>query len=152
MGLRDRLASALDAATEDDDPLKLATLRLIHAAIRDRDLALRDAGRETRVDDAEIAAILRQMLAQREDSARSYEEAGRLEQAQGKRDEAALIAALLPREPGADEIEAEILRAMAAVDARSLRDLGRVMAELRSRLGTTADPAALKTRVLRHLS
>lgn len=152
MDLRSKLSNALETAGADGDTLHLATLRLIQAAIRDRDLALRSGGGDTRVDDDEIVDILRQMLEQRLDMARSYEEAGRLEQAQTKRTEADLIVSLLPREPTEDEIAAEIRHAIAALDARSLRDLGRVMADLRRRLGRVADQERLKTLVLQHLT
>lgn len=145
MELRDRIAAALREA--EGDALKSATLRLVAAAIRDRDQALRAAGRETGADGAELRAMLSRLVVQRRASAEAFELAGRLEQAADKAAEAAVIEALLPRRLASAEVAGRVDAAIAELDARGLRDIGRVMAALRPRLGEHVDPAELKAMV-----
>lgn len=145
MELRERIAAALRDA--EGDPLKSATLRLVAAAIRDRDKALRADGRDTGADAAELRAILNRLASQRRESAEAFELAGRLEQAADKTAEAAVIEALLPRRMTEAEVAARIDAAVTDLGATSLRDIGRVMALLRPKLGEQVDPAALKALV-----
>ena len=145
MDLRERIAAALREA--EDDPRGGATLRLVAAAIRDRDNALREEGRESGADAAELRAILSRMAAQRRESAAGFELAGRLEQAADKTAEAEVIEALLPRRMSEAEVGASVDAVVAELEARSLRDIGRVMAALRPRLGEQVDAATLKAMV-----
>lgn len=144
MELRERIAAALrDAA---DDPLRSATLRLVAAAIRDRDKSLREEGREA-TDGAELRAILSRLAAQRRASAEAFELAGRLQQAAQKTAEAEVIEALLPRRMTEAEVAERIEAVVTELGASSLQDIGQVMAALRPRLGEQVDPAALKAMV-----
>ena len=79
MSLRNKIKSAMKEAMKEKAQLRLSTLRLISAAIKDRDIAARSEGVENGVDDAEILAILGKMTRQRQESAKTYEEAGRLD-------------------------------------------------------------------------
>jgi uncharacterized protein len=132
MSLRDRLQTALKEAMKARAADRLSTLRLINAAIKDREIAMRgDGGGE--VGDAEITAILGKLVRQRQESARAYEEGGRLELAQKELDEIGVIEEFLPRQLTADEVQAAIGAAMTATGATGIRDMGRVMAELKGR-------------------
>ena len=147
MDLRARIAAALQSACADGEEHRAATLRLLNAAIRDRDLALAGAERGVGLDDAGLRDILRRLARHRRASAVAFEETGRLEQAAEKISEAEVIEEFLPRPMAPDEIEAEIRTAVVRLQARSLRDMGRVMQELRPRLGEHIPAVALKARV-----
>lgn len=134
--MRSRVTEALKEAMRAKDATRLSTLRLINAAIKDRDIAARGAdgaGEDTKVGDAEVLAILGKMVKQRQESARAYEEGGRLELAEKERAEIAVIEEFLPRQLTDEEVDAAVDKAIAATRAEGLRDMGRVMAELKSR-------------------
>ncbi len=130
--LRERISAAMKEAMKAKDSGRLSTLRLVNAAIKDRDIAARSDEASEGVSDAEILAILSKMIKQREDSATAYEEAGRLELAEQERAEIAVIEDFLPRQLDAVETEAAIKAAMKKVGANSIRDMGKVMAELKA--------------------
>jgi hypothetical protein len=138
--MRDRIKTALEEALGANDPTRLGTLRLICAAIRDRDSAARtaDDGPDC-MSDAELVQILSQMARQREDSIRDYEEAGRLELAERERDEAKVIREFLPRPLSEEETRRAITAAIADTRARSIRDMGVVMGALKSRYSGRMD-------------
>jgi uncharacterized protein YqeY len=129
----------------------LAT-RLINAAFKDRDIAVRGDGREEGVDETELLGILGKMVKQRRESANSYEEAGRLDLAQQERDEIEVIEEFLPRPLDDDEVEAAISDAMDAVGADSIRDMGRVMGVLKQKYTGRMDFASAGPRVKARLS
>ena len=143
MSTRDRLGSALKDAMKAREADRLSTLRLINAAIKDRDIALRgDGGGEDGVSDTDILAILGKMVKQRQESARIYEEGGRLELAEKELAEVKVIEEFLPRQLSDDEIAAAIDAAMAEIGATSIRDMGRVMAALKGKHTGQMDFAA----------
>ncbi|MBA3323779.1 MAG: GatB/YqeY domain-containing protein [Rhodobacteraceae bacterium] len=131
--LRERFSTDLKEAIKAKDPQRVSTLRLITAAIKDRDIAARSEDNIDGVSDAEILAILGKMIKQRQDSARAYEEGGRLDLAEQERGEIRIIKDYLPRQMTEDEVRQAISRAIAETGAASIRDMGRVMAELKSR-------------------
>jgi uncharacterized protein YqeY len=133
MPLRDKISAALKSAMKNKEAHRLSTLRLINAAIKDRDIAARGEGHPDGVDDTEILAILGKMVKQRHESARSYEEGGRLELAEQERSEIGVIEEFLPRPLDETEVEAAIVAAIAEVDASSIRDMGRVIGALKAR-------------------
>lgn len=133
MSLRARLSDDLKAAMRARDALRLSTLRLITAAIKDRDIALRSEGQGREMSDDEILAVLARMVRMRQDSARAYEEGGRLELVEQELAEIAVIEGYLPRQMDEAEIEAAVAAAVADLGAGSIRDMGRVMAALRER-------------------
>jgi len=133
MDMRSRLNEALKTAMKEKDAARLSTLRLINAAIKDRDIALRGEGEETEVSDDAILAILGKMVKQRQESARAYEEGGRLELAEKELAEITVIEEFLPKPLSEDEAEAAISAAIAEVDASSIRDMGKVMAVLKGK-------------------
>ncbi|SFJ12712.1 GatB/YqeY domain-containing protein [Albimonas pacifica] len=138
--MRDRIIAALRDATEAEDATRLSTLRLICAAIQDREAA-RAADEEAggALDDAEVQEILVKMLRQREDSVRRYEESGRLDLAEEECREAEVIREFLPRPLSDDEMRAAIAAAIAETRASSLRDMGAVMTKLKRRYSGRMD-------------
>lgn len=139
MDLRDRIGEALKQAMRDKAALRLSTLRLINAAIKDRDIVLRGEGKEGPAGDEDVLAILMRMVKQRQESARAYEEGGRLELAEAELAEIAVIEEFLPRQLSAEESAEAVEAAIAATGASSIRDIGKVMAELKARYAGQMD-------------
>lgn len=133
MELRTRVNEALKQAMKDKAAARLSTLRLINAAIKDRDIAARGDGQDSGVGDDEVLAILSKMTKQRQESARAYEEGGRLDLAESELQEIAVIEEFLPRQLSADEVVQAVAAAIVATGAGSIRDMGKVMAELKAR-------------------
>jgi uncharacterized protein YqeY len=133
MSLRDRLQEALKDAMRAKAADRLSTLRLINAAIKDREIANRGDRGDATVGEDEILGILGKLVKQRQESARAYEEGGRLELAEKELSEVTVIEEFLPRQLSPDEVEAAIAAAIAETGAASIRDMGRVMAALKAR-------------------
>ena len=133
MALREDINGALKQAMRDRAADRLSTLRLIMAAIKDRDIAARAEGEDaTGVADAEILSILAKMVKQRQESARTYEEGGRLDLAERELNEITVIEEFLPKQLGEDEIVEAVKKAVADVGATSIRDMGKVMGALKA--------------------
>jgi uncharacterized protein len=132
MGLRDEIGAALKEAMKAKEMGRVSTLRLVNAALKDRDIALRGEGKPE-MSDADVTAVLGKMVKQRQESVRAYEAGGRGDLAEKERAEIVVIEAFLPRQLSAEEVEAAVTAAIAATGAESLRDMGRVMAELKAR-------------------
>jgi uncharacterized protein YqeY len=133
MTMRERFAADLKEAIKARDTRRVSTLRLITAAIKDRDIAARTEDNADGVGDAEILAILAKMIRQRQESARAYEEGGRLDLAEQEQGEIAVIRDYLPRQMSETEVERAIARAIEETGASSIRDMGKVMAMLKER-------------------
>lgn len=133
MTLRERINGGLKAAMREKDMVRVSTLRLINAAIKDQDIEARAKGDAEGVDDAAVLAILGKMVKQRQESARAYEEGGRLELAEKERSEIGVIEDFLPRQLDEAEIDAAISEAIADSGATSIRDMGRVMGALKAK-------------------
>jgi uncharacterized protein YqeY len=136
--MRERINAALKQAMLDRDKRKVSTLRLINAAITDRDIAARTAGRD-RVGDDELLEILAKMIKQRIESARLYEEGNRLDLAEQEREEIAIIETFLPRQLGEEEIRSVCAEAIDTLGAQGLRDMGRCMQALKERYAGRMD-------------
>ena len=130
--MRDTIAQALRDAQKSQDRVRVATLRLVTAAIQDRDIANRGAGKE-RVSDDEILQILTKMVKQREESAKAFADGGRPELAAAERAEIEIVKEFLPRQIGEDELRRICADVIAETGASSLRDMGAVMAVLKER-------------------
>ena len=133
MDIRTRILEALKDAMRAKAADRLGTLRLINAALKDKDIALRGEGNEAGVTEADVLVILGRMIKQRQESTRAYDEGGRPELAQKEQAEIGVIEEFLPRQLDAAEVEAAIVAAVAQVGAVSIRDMGRVMAELKAK-------------------
>lgn len=133
MDLRTQIMAALKQAMKDKAVSRLSTLRLISAAIKDKDIDARAAGEDDGVGEPEVLAILGKMSKQRMESARAYEEGNRLDLADREREEITVIEEFLPRQLSAAESAAAVDAAVAEVGADSIRDMGKVMGILKGK-------------------
>ena len=124
---------AVKDAMRSKDKLRLSTLRLINAAIKDKDIALRVEDRPDGVSSSEILQILGKMVKQRQESARAYEEGGRLELAEQELSEIKIVEEFLPRQLSDDDVANAIQNIISSVGATSIRDMGKVMASLKEK-------------------
>ncbi|WP_344842399.1 GatB/YqeY domain-containing protein [Celeribacter arenosi] len=143
MDMRTRINTALKQAMKDKDVEKLSTLRLINAAIKDREIASRVDGEETAVTDAEVLGILGKMVKQRLESAKAFEEGGRVELAEKERGEIVVIEEYLPRQLSEDEASKAVQAAISETGAQSIRDMGKVMGVLKSKYTGQMDFGAI---------
>lgn len=130
--MRDKIAEALKNAQKSQDKRTVSTLRLVLAAINDRDIASRSAGKDP-VSDEEIVAILSKMVKQRQESARAFAEGGRCELAEQECEEIEVINGFLPRQLGEDDVKRACQQVVTDVGADGLRDIGRCMNALKAR-------------------
>jgi uncharacterized protein YqeY len=133
MTIRERLANDLKTAMRAKDNARLAALRLMNAAIKDREIAARGEGNDATLSDTDLVAVLTRMVKQRRDSARAYEEAARLDLAEKELAEIAVIEEFLPRQMSEAEIKTAVDAAIAATGASTVRDIGAVMGWLKER-------------------
>ena len=152
MELRSRINAAMKQAMKDKSAERLSTIRLINAAIKDRDIAARTEGKENGVGDDEVLAILAKMTKQRQESAKTYEEAGRLDLSERELAEIKVIEEFLPRQLTDDEIRSAISDAINEVGAGSIRDMGKVMGTLKSKHAGQMDFGAVGPLVKNNLS
>lgn len=136
--MRDKIAEALTAAIKAHDKRRVSTLRLILAAIKDRDIAHRGAGKDPVTDD-EVSAILAKMIKQREESAKLYEEGNRLELAEGERAEIEIIRDFLPAQLCEADVKKAIQDVVSEVGAEGLRDMGKCMNALKQKYAGQMD-------------
>lgn len=130
--MRDDLDAALKTAMKSGDRRRTCTLRLVNAAVKDRDIAARTAGKD-RIADDDILQVLSKMIKQREESVRLYEEGGRCELAEQEREEIEIIREFLPRKLDDAEVRSVVSEIAAEIEAQGLRDMGRMMSVLRAR-------------------
>ena len=133
MDLRGRINANLKEAIKAKDSVRVSTLRLINAAIKDREIAVRGEEGDQGIGDADILAILGKMVKQRQESVRAYEEGGRLELADSERAEIEVLEDFLPKQLDDEEVEAAIGAAIAKTKAETIRDMGKVMGELKAK-------------------
>ncbi|MGE3065444.1 MAG: GatB/YqeY domain-containing protein [Hyphomicrobiaceae bacterium] len=136
--MRERLMQATKDAMKSQDKARLSALRLISAAIKDRDIAARvdEKGQSTGRDkatDPELLALLQKMIKQRRDSITAYDQAGRKELADQERAEIGVIEEFLPKQMGEAEMAAAVAAAVKEVGATSVKDMGKVMGALKAR-------------------
>jgi len=137
--LRQTFSDALKEAMRAKDKCAIATLRLILAALKDRDIAARGKGDGGDIGDDEILSMLQTMVKQRRESIEMYEKGGRPELAEQEREEIRIIERFLPQQLDDDEIAAAVDAAIAEVGADSLKQMGKVMAVLRERYAGRMD-------------
>lgn len=136
--MREQISAALKDATLKQDKRRMCTLRLINAAVKDRDVAARGNGGQP-VTDEEVMQILSKMVKQREESAKIYEEAGRLELAKQEREEIAIINDFLPRQLDDTEISNACASIVEKIGAHGLRDMGKTMSALKAQYAGRMD-------------
>jgi uncharacterized protein YqeY len=142
--LRERLNAALKDAMESGEQRAVATLRLILAAIRERDRCAREAGAADGLDDDEIRTMLQDMVAQRRQEIARCEACARVDRAEQEAQEIGVIEPFLPSRMSQAEIGAAVEAAIAAAGATRLKDAGKVIAALKQRYGGQMDFACAK--------
>jgi uncharacterized protein YqeY len=149
--LRERLNAALKGAVETGERRATATLRLIHAALRERDHCARAAGEADGLSEGAIAAMLRDMIDQRRQEIARCETCARLDQAEQEAEEIGVIEQFLPRRMSEAEIGTAVEGAIADSGATRLKDAGRVMAALKARYNGQMDFACAKRLLCQRL-
>ena len=140
MGLRDDITAALKDAMKAGDKKKLSTIRLMQAAIKDKDINSRTEGHDSALTaDPGIVELFAKMVKQRQDSIAAYEQGGRLELAQNERDEITVIQSFMPKQMTDDEAKAAVTDVIKSVGATSVKDMGKVMAELKAKFAGQMD-------------
>lgn len=137
-GLREDINTALKDSMKSGDKCRLATMRLINAAIKDRDIEARGNGKEPLADE-ELLQLFQKMVKQRQDSAKIYEENARPELAAQEREEIAHIQSFMPKQMDEAEAKAAIAEVVAELGASGLKDMGKVMGELKARYAGQMD-------------
>ena len=140
MTLREQLNADMKVAMKSGDKRKLATIRLMNAAIKDKDINSRTEGHDSeKVSDATIMDVFAKMVKQRQDSIAAFDAGGRAELAQAEREEMAIIQSYMPKQMSDDEAKAAIAGVIARVGATSVKDMGKVMAELKAKFSGQID-------------
>ncbi len=137
--MRSELDASLKEAIKSQEKRRVATLRLINAAIKDRDIAVRSEENTEGVSDAEIILILSNMVKQRRQSIIQYEEGGRVELAEREREEIKIIKEFLPNQLSDEEISKEISKIIDAHDQLTIKDMGKIMGELKEKYSGRMD-------------
>jgi uncharacterized protein YqeY len=138
--MRARLEQALKEAMLERNARATSTLRLIRAAIKDRDIAERGKGNGG-LNDQQILALLQAMIKQRQESIQLYEQGGRRDLAEQEAEEITIIQQFLPQQLTDTEMAAQVDAVIGELEAKNLKDMGRVMAELKQRFAGQMDPA-----------
>jgi uncharacterized protein YqeY len=138
--IRDDIKAATIAAMKGGDKDTTGTLRMVQAAIKNRDIELRTSS-STPEDDALVAEVLQKMIKQRRESADLYRKGGRDDRAEAEEAEIAVIERFLPAQLSDAEAEAAIRAIIADTGASSMKDMGRVMAAVKEKLGSSIEPA-----------
>lgn len=149
--IRDEIKAATIAAMKGGDRETTATLRLVSAAIKNRDIEARTGG-APKDDDALVTEVLQKMIKQRRESAELYRKGGREDRAQAEEGEIAVIERYLPRQLSDAEAKARIDEIVLETGATSMKDMGRVMALVKERLGAAIEPARASALVKAALS
>ena len=136
--MRNKISEALKAAMKSKETKRIATLRLVTAAIEERDISLRGKGKD-KADEQDVTDILMKMVKQREESSRLYHEGNRPELEKQELEEIAIIREFLPTQMSEEETEAAIKGAIENSGAQSLRDMGKVMAILKEQYHGSLD-------------
>ena len=137
--IRDDIKTALVTAMKAGDKDKVGTLRLAQAAIKNRDIELRTAAAQPD-DDAMVTEVLQKMIKQRRERAEIYRKGGREDRAATEEAEIAVIQGFLPAQLSDEEAQAEIKAIIAETGAESMKDMGKVMAAVKFKLGTAIEP------------
>ncbi|MFZ5834286.1 MAG: GatB/YqeY domain-containing protein [Pseudomonadota bacterium] len=135
--MRDRISESLKESLKAKDSLKVSTLRLILAASKDREIALRSEDKT--LTDEDILQIMQKMIRQRQESAQTYQEAGRPELALQERKEIEIIESFLPVQMTDEEIRAACAKIVSEIEAPGLKDMGRIMNNLKEQYAGKMD-------------
>jgi hypothetical protein len=139
MTKREEFSAALKEAMKNKDQVTLSTVRLIQAALKDKDINARGTGNPDGITEPEILSMLQSMVKQRIESAKTYRDAGRPELAEREEAEIKIIESFLPKQMGDDEAAAAIEDVIKDIGAADIKDMGKVMNELKARYAGQMD-------------
>ena len=145
--MRENIAAAMKQALKDKDQAALGTMRLIMAALKDRDIAARGNGNPDGISDDDILGLLQTMIKQRTESAKMYNDGGRPELAAAEETEISIIIGFLPAQLSDDEMKLAIAAAIEQTSAASVKDMGQVMSFLKSNYAGQMDFSAVSQAV-----
>lgn len=148
--MREQFTAELKTAMKAGDKTRVGAIRLITAALKDRDIEARGQGKT--VSDDDILALLQKMVKSRQESLEIYEKAGRAELAQQEREEIAVIQSFLPAQMSDEDVAAAIAAAIAETGAASIKDMGKVVAALKAKFSGRMDFAKASAAVKARLS
>lgn len=137
--LRDKINGEVKKAMKAKDKRRLSTLRLVTAAFKDRDIQNRGTGKDESLDEAGLLAILGKMIKQRHESAKTYDEGGRPELADGEREEIVIIEEFMPQQMSPDDQRAAVEQVVKELECTGLKDMGRAMAALKEKFAGQMD-------------
>lgn len=137
--LRQSLNDALKTAMRDKDQIALKTVRLVLAALKDRDITARADGNSDGIGDTDLLSMLQSMIKQRRDSIAMYEQGGRIDLAEQEQLEIAVIERFLPKQMGDDEVVAAVQSVIDEIGAAGIKDMGKVMGALKQRFAGQMD-------------
>ena len=149
--LRDSITDSTKEAMKAKDKLRVSTLRLVSAAIKDRDIDARAKDRCQGIDDSEIMSLLSKMVKQREESAKTYDENGRPELAERERQEIEIVREFLPKPLSEDEMKSIIAGLVEDSGATGLKDMGKIMGLLKTNYAGRLDMGKAGAVVKDHL-
>lgn len=141
MSIRDDLNTTLKESLKNKDQVAMSTIRLIMAAIKDRDIAERSKGNTDGIAEAEILSLMQSMVKQRQESSKTYRDAEREELAEREEAEIVVIERFLPQQMSEDEMNAAIDTAITDTEAKDIKDMGKVMGVLKSKYAGQLDMA-----------
>lgn len=137
--IRDELKKQLIEAMKSKDDKKTATIRLINAAIKQKDIEARPAGKTDGIDEAAILSLMQSMIKQRRESIEMYQKGGRADLVAAEQGEIDIIQSFLPKQMSADEMKAAIKTVIEQTSATSVKDMGKVMGALRAQYAGQMD-------------
>lgn len=149
--LRARINESTKTAMKEKDTLRVSTLRLVAAAVKDRDIAARAEDRCEGINEGEILSLLSKMVKQRKESAQTYEENGRPELAEREREEIEIIREFMPQPLSEDEMKTVIAGLVEESGATCLKDMGKIMGQLKSGYAGRVDMGKAGAVVKAHL-
>jgi uncharacterized protein YqeY len=139
MGLREQFNEQMKEAMKAKDTRRVSTLRMVQAALKDKDIANRTESSREGIGDDEVLSLLAKMVKQREESAAAFEGGGRPEMAKAEREEIEIIRSFMPKQMSVEESKAAVQAVIAEVGAASIKDMGKVMAALKERYAGQMD-------------
>ena len=152
MSKREEFKEALKTALKEKDQVAMSTVRLITAAIKDRDIEARSKGNHEGIADADILSLLQSMIKQRSESSKTYRDAGRHDLAEREDAEIVIIKSFLPQQLGEEEVKTKIDALATEMGVVDIKDMGRLMNELKSRFAGQIDMGKASGYVRERLS
>jgi uncharacterized protein len=147
MSLKQQVESDMKTALKAQDSQRLGTVRLLLAAIKDREISERTSGERVSLDDAQVLAVIDKMIKQRQDSIEQFQNAGRKDLAEKEQDEIKVLQNYLPPQLNEAEVQKLIQEAIASTGAASMKDMGKVMAQLKPQLQGRTDMSAVSGKL-----